>query len=49
MPWLVGTAFLHSAVVVEKREALKTWTILLAIIAFSLSLIGAFLVRSVAG
>src|SRR5207244_8811031 len=40
MPWLVGTALLHSAVVVEKREALKTWTILLAIIAFSLSLLG---------
>jgi len=40
MPWLVGTALLHSAVVVEKREALKTWTILLAIIAFSLSLVG---------
>jgi cytochrome c-type biogenesis protein CcmF len=46
MPWLVGTALLHSAVVVEKREALKAWTILLAIIAFSLSLIGTFLVRS---
>src|SRR5437588_902977 len=46
MPWLIGTALLHSAVVVEKREALKTWTILLAIIAFSLSLIGTFLVRS---
>src|ERR1700680_5151248 len=46
MPWLVGTAFLHSAVVVEKREALKTWTILLAIITFSLSLLGTFLVRS---
>jgi cytochrome c-type biogenesis protein CcmF len=46
MPWLVGTALLHSAIVVEKREALKTWTILLAIIAFSLSLIGTFLVRS---
>jgi cytochrome c-type biogenesis protein CcmF len=46
MPWLVGTALLHSAVVVEKREALKTWTILLAIIAFSLSLVGTFLVRS---
>src|SRR6266700_2329928 len=46
MPWLVGTALIHSAVVVEKREALKTWTILLAIIAFSLSLIGTFLVRS---
>ena len=46
MPWLVGTALLHSAIVVEKREALKTWTILLAIVAFSLSLIGTFLVRS---
>src|SRR5207244_11271249 len=46
MPWLVGTALLHSAVVVEKREALKTWTILLPIIAFSLSLVGTFLVRS---
>ncbi|MBV9828573.1 MAG: heme lyase CcmF/NrfE family subunit [Alphaproteobacteria bacterium] len=46
MPWLVGTALLHSAIVVEKREALKTWTILLAIITFSLSLLGTFLVRS---
>jgi cytochrome c-type biogenesis protein CcmF len=46
MPWLAGTALLHSAVVVEKRDALKSWTILLAIIAFSLSLIGTFLVRS---
>ena len=46
MPWLVGTALLHSAVVVEKRDALKTWTILLAILTFSLSLIGTFLVRS---
>lgn len=46
MPWLVGTAFLHSLVVVEKREALKKWTVLLAIITFSLSLIGTFLVRS---
>ncbi|HEV2335912.1 MAG TPA: heme lyase CcmF/NrfE family subunit, partial [Stellaceae bacterium] len=46
MPWLVGTALLHSAVVVEKRDALKTWTILLAIITFSLSLLGTFLVRS---
>src|ERR1043166_1859613 len=46
MPWLVGTALFHSAIVVEKREALKTWTILLAIIAFSLSLVGTFLVRS---
>ncbi len=46
MPWLVGTALLHSAIVVEKRDALKTWTILLAIITFSLSLVGTFLVRS---
>ncbi len=46
MPWLVGTALLHSAVVMEKREALKIWTILLAILTFSLSLIGTFLVRS---
>ena len=46
MPWLVGTALLHSAVVMEKRNALKLWTILLAILAFSLSLLGTFLVRS---
>ena len=46
MPWLLATALLHSAIVVEKRDTLKTWTILLAIIAFSLSLIGTFLVRS---
>jgi len=46
MPWLTGTALLHSAIVVEKREALKGWTILLAIITFSLSLLGTFLVRS---
>jgi cytochrome c-type biogenesis protein CcmF len=46
MPWLVGTALLHSAIVVEKRGALKSWTILLAIITFALSLIGTFLVRS---
>ena len=46
MPWLVGTALLHSAVVVEKRDALKSWTILLAILTFALSLIGTFLVRS---
>jgi cytochrome c-type biogenesis protein CcmF len=46
MPWLVGTALLHSAIVVEKRDALKTWTVLLAILAFSLSLVGTFLVRS---
>src|SRR5204863_8602056 len=46
MPWLAATALLHSALVMEKREALKVWTILLAIVAFSLSLIGTFLVRS---
>ena len=46
MPWLAGTALLHSATVAEKRDALKSWTILLAIITFSLSLIGTFLVRS---
>jgi cytochrome c-type biogenesis protein CcmF len=46
MPWLVGTALLHSSIIVEKRDALKTWTILLAILTFSLSLIGTFLVRS---
>ncbi|MGN6748990.1 MAG: heme lyase CcmF/NrfE family subunit [Xanthobacteraceae bacterium] len=46
MPWLAGTALLHSAVVMEKRGALKIWTILLAILTFSLSLIGTFLVRS---
>jgi cytochrome c-type biogenesis protein CcmF len=46
MPWLATTALLHSAVVMEKRDALKVWTVLLAIVAFSLSLIGTFLVRS---
>ena len=46
MPWLAGTALLHSAIVVEKRDALKTWTILLAILTFALSLMGTFLVRS---
>ncbi len=46
MPWLVGCALLHSAIVVEKRASLKVWTILLAILAFSLSLIGTFIVRS---
>ena len=46
MPWLAGTALLHSAVVMEKRNALKIWTLLLGILAFSLSLIGTFLVRS---
>ncbi len=46
MPWLAGTALLHSAVVMEKRDALKIWTILLSILTFSLSLLGTFLVRS---
>ncbi len=46
MPWLAGTALLHSAIVLEKRGALVSWTILLAILTFSLSLIGTFLVRS---
>jgi cytochrome c-type biogenesis protein CcmF len=46
MPWLAGTALLHSAIVMEKREALKVWTVLLAIMTFSLSLLGTFLVRS---
>jgi cytochrome c-type biogenesis protein CcmF len=46
MPWLAGTALLHSALVMEKREALKVWTILLAILTFSLSLMGTFIVRS---
>ena len=46
MPWLISAALLHSAIVVEKREALKSWTILLAILAFGFSLIGTFIVRS---
>ena len=46
MPWLLAAALLHSAIVVEKREALKAWTILLAILAFGFSLIGTFIVRS---
>lgn len=46
MPWLLGTALLHSAIVTEKRGALAAWTVLLAILAFSLSLLGTFLVRS---
>ena len=46
MPWLAGTALLHSALVMEKRNALKVWTILLSILTFSLSLVGTFLVRS---
>ena len=46
MPWLAATALLHSAIVMEKRGTLKSWTVLLAIIAFSFSLLGTFLVRS---
>jgi cytochrome c-type biogenesis protein CcmF len=46
MPWLVGTALIHSLAVTEKRGAFRSWTILLAILAFSLSLLGTFLVRS---
>jgi cytochrome c-type biogenesis protein CcmF len=46
MPWLAGTALIHSTIVMEKRDALKVWTILLAIMTFSLSLLGTFLVRS---
>lgn len=46
MPWLVATALLHSVIVVEKRGTLQSWTILLAIVGFSLSLVGTFIVRS---
>ncbi len=46
MPWLLGTALLHSAIVTEKRGAFKSWTILLAILTFSMSLLGTFIVRS---
>ena len=46
MPWLIAAALLHSAIVVEKRDTLKSWTVLLAILAFSFSLIGTFIVRS---
>ena len=46
MPWLISASLLHSAIVVEKRESLKSWTILLAIIAFGFSMIGAFITRS---
>ncbi len=46
MPWLVGTALIHSLAVTEKRGSFRGWTVLLAILAFSLSLLGAFLVRS---
>ena len=46
MPWLVGTALLHSSIVVEKRNTLKGWTIFLSIVAFSFSLLGTFIVRS---
>ena len=46
MPWLISAALLHSSIVVEKREALKSWTVLLAILAFGFSLLGTFIVRS---
>ena len=46
MPWLVGTALIHSLAVTEKRGGFKSWTVLLAIGAFSLSLLGTFFVRS---
>lgn len=46
MPWLLGTALLHSVIVLEKRGTLKSWTVLLAILTFAMSLIGTFLVRS---
>ncbi|MBE1237361.1 heme lyase CcmF/NrfE family subunit [Phaeovibrio sulfidiphilus] len=46
IPWLAGTALLHSAIVVEKRNALKVWTVFLAVLTFSLSLVGTFIVRS---
>src|SRR3546814_12272268 len=46
MPWLLGTALLHSAIVVEKRHTLKGWTVLLALLTLSVSLTGTFIVRS---
>ncbi|MDO1747165.1 cytochrome c biogenesis protein CcsA, partial [Escherichia coli] len=46
MPWLVGTALLHSLAVTEKRGSFRAWTVMLAIAAFSLCLLGTFLVRS---
>ncbi len=46
MPWLTGTALIHSTIVMEKRDSLKSWTVLLAILTFSFSLLGTFLVRS---
>ncbi|MFO1187678.1 MAG: heme lyase CcmF/NrfE family subunit [Alphaproteobacteria bacterium] len=46
LPWLAGTALLHSVIVVERRDALRAWTVFLAILAFTMSLIGTFLVRS---
>ncbi|MCC6919388.1 MAG: heme lyase CcmF/NrfE family subunit [Alphaproteobacteria bacterium] len=46
LPWLAGAALLHSAIVVERREAMKAWTVFLALLAFALSLLGTFLVRS---
>ena len=46
MPWLAATALLHSAIVMEKRDSLKAWTVFLAVLAFTFSMLGAFLVRS---
>ncbi|WP_220740605.1 cytochrome c-type biogenesis CcmF C-terminal domain-containing protein, partial [Shewanella sp. c952] len=46
MPWLIGTALVHSLIVTEKRGAFRNWTVLLSIFAFSLSLLGTFIVRS---
>jgi len=46
MPWLIGTALLHSLIIVEKRKSLRAWVLLLSILAFLLSVIGTFLVRS---
>ena len=46
MPWLVGTALIHSLAATEKRGVFKAWTVLLAVFSFSLSLLGTFLVRS---
>jgi cytochrome c-type biogenesis protein CcmF len=46
IPWLIGTALLHSAIVVERRDTLKSWTILLAILTFAMAILGTFLVRS---
>ena len=46
MPWLIGTALLHSLIIVEKRKSLQNWVLLLSILAFLLSVVGTFLVRS---